>query len=429
MVDRTEFDARLLGRVRGAGARLFQPARLQQIDGAAGAWRVRLACPEGAVELESRLVLDARGRAGATRSRVPIAPTTVAHWTHIPATDRPGETRLEAIERGWLWGTPVPGGGYRVTAFVDPDALKRCGNVANRFRALLAGTTLFADVSSAEFPWPMRTCSATPYLDAESWRPGTLKIGETALALDPLSSSGVEKSMRLALQAAVAANTLLCDPGAADLAREFYESALIASGALHAIWTQEHYERAWPGSGCSFWRDRAQVSNVPAEDEPGVVARFRAACAERQRRSVQRARADARPPSESRDGQLEAAVELSAAIRVVHVPCAVGDRVESRPAIAHPVLEQPVAFLAGYALVPLVGLVPYAHSLGHLLAMWSAHVPPTTAARIAGWLIFHRVLESGDRLPITHNEVLQLGAEDDFDEPGGSSPDHPVIRR
>lgn len=76
-----------------------------------------------------------------------------------------------------------------------------------------------------------------------------LKTGEAALALDPLSSSGVEKSMRLGVQTAVAANTLLLDPAAADVAWDFYESSLVASAADHAVWTRDHYGRAWPGDG------------------------------------------------------------------------------------------------------------------------------------------------------------------------------------
>ena len=98
----------------------------------------------------------------------------------------------------------------------------------------------------------MRTCPATPYLDAEAWRPGVLKIGEAALALDPLSSSGVERSMRLALQAAVAVNTLLCDPGSADLARDYYESSLISSSANHLLWTQG-FARFSPRQMGAFW--------------------------------------------------------------------------------------------------------------------------------------------------------------------------------
>ncbi len=90
-----------------------------------------------------------------------------------------------------------------------------------------------------------------------------LKIGENALALDPLSSSGVEKSMRLALQAAIAANTLLAKPESATLASEYYEASLISSAANHLTWTQDFYDRAWPGNEHSFWRERTSPISFP----------------------------------------------------------------------------------------------------------------------------------------------------------------------
>jgi len=52
----------------------------------------------------------------------------------------------------------------------------------------------------------------------------------------------------------------------------------------------------------------------------------------------------------------------------------------------HPGLEQPVAFLDGHDVVPLVRPASAAVNLGHLIALWSDLVPPSTASRTAEWL-------------------------------------------
>src|SRR5262249_41069223 len=144
---------------------------------------------------------------------------------------------------------------------------------------------LFPAVAQAAFRSPLRSCSATPYLDGESWRPGYVKLGEIALALDPLSSSGVEKSMRLALQAVFVANTLLRAPESGALARGFYESCLLESAAHHSVWSRGYYRKAWPGSCAAFWRDRSGDWPPRRAEEPALLARLREACTRREETS------------------------------------------------------------------------------------------------------------------------------------------------
>ena len=54
----------------------------------------------------------------------------------------------------------------------------------------------------------------------------SIKVGDAALALDPLSSSGVQKAIQSALAGSVVVNTLLQRPGEQALAREFYRENL-----------------------------------------------------------------------------------------------------------------------------------------------------------------------------------------------------------
>jgi flavin-dependent dehydrogenase len=381
VVDRAAFGARLRGEVLARGGQVFRPFDVRHIDGEPGRWRIPVC------DLTARLVLDARGRGGPARTRTPTGPNTLGLCAHTSETRQPTETHLEATAGGWLWGAPLPGGGTRLLAFVDPEAVKG-RRVEDVFRELLGGSRLFAWVRGP-LASPVRSCPATPYLDPEAWRPGVMKVGDTALALDPLSSSGVERAMRLALQAAIAANTLLCDPDSGELVREFYESSLVTAAATHAVWTRDAYARAWPGERHSFWRDRARPAFEGNRRESGLIARFWETCrAERGRESA--AASDTPAPADV----LECRVRVSASVRVAPMACAVGDRVESRPGVTHPALSRPLVFLAGAEVAPLLRLVADARSVGHLVSLWSALMPAEEAARAVGWLRLRGLLET-----------------------------------
>ena len=390
IVDRTEFDARLLEQVRESGAIVFRPAQQRKGEGEAC---VVLTRADEEIEVQAKIVLDARGRSGSARARVRTGPSTVALSTHLGGAHFSAEMRLEATRRAWLWGAPLPGGEYRLLAFVDPSSLKH-GSVTSFFRELLTESVLFGE---AEFRSPVGTCSATPYLDAEAWRPGVLKIGENALALDPLSSSGVEKSMRLALQAAVTANTLLANPESATLAREYYEASLISSAANHFTWTQGFYGRAWPGNEHSFWRERTSPISFPPGDSGSMVSRFQSECAQRQ--AVQTPRALAQVEIDSiatLSTLLDARVKCSTEVRVLELSCVIDDLVQQRQAVSHPMLDRPVAFLAGVELVQLLESAKIAQTIRELVVGWPKEIPTATAFQIAVWLMRHRLLELAD---------------------------------
>ncbi len=398
IVDRGEFDACLLASVRDSGGQTFQPAEPRRIDGEPGAWEVLVSTPTGPVVVATRLILDARGRGGHARTRVPTAPETVALWTHCRGAMVPQETLLEATEQSWLWGAALPCGRYRLMAFVDPGTVKGRGT-EDVFRDLLGRSALFAWARS-EFAAPVRSCSATPFIDQDAWKPGALKLGEAALALDPLSSSGVEKAMRLALQSAVAANTVLRDPTETDFAREFYESSVVSGAAAHAVWTRGSYARAWPGDGFTFWHSRSRPLPASA-GEPAIAARVREASQTEQQLAERGPEPTAatngeRPQAVAVGELMDVQVWLAPLVRFVRVPCVVGDVIEPRLAVTHPALNRPLAFLAGVEIAPLLRVVPGAQSLGHLVALWSSRLPPDVSARLIGWLIVRGLLGTGD---------------------------------
>jgi hypothetical protein len=339
---------------------------------------LQIAGPAGDLVIPARLIVDARGR----RARPPAdgsasGPPTLAAWTHADAGLFPREARVEAIDRAWLWGAPTADGRYRVMAFFDPSSRSREAGLEGLLRGLLADAGLFATAARSRFTSEVLVRAATPYLDPEPWRPGVVRVGERALALDPLSSTGVEKTLRGAIQAAMAIHTALRDPADAELARAFYAGRLADSAARHARWTRAYYRRAWPGPGHAFWRDRAGPDGEAVGDggTPEVAA------------SAHATAVLASMAAGLRFG-------LSADARLVSTPCVVDDRVQPREAIRHPRLDGPVAFLGDIELVPLLRPAIAAGPLpaDRWLALWSDVLPAATAMRLFLWLLRHDLL-------------------------------------
>jgi hypothetical protein len=206
--------------------------------------------------------------------------------------------------------------------------------------------------------------------------------------------------MRLALQAAVAVNTLLRDPESAELARDYYESSLISSSANHLLWTQGFYARAWPSADRSFWRERSRQVETLNDDRSGMANRLRGACEE-----LRTAQADRMRPSVARfeiepdaatnlSSMLDVRIQLSAAIRFIDASCVIDDLIRLHPAVIHPALDRPVAFLAGFAIVPLLDSAIVARTIRELVVGWSDGIPTTAACQIAVWLMRHGLIES-----------------------------------
>jgi flavin-dependent dehydrogenase len=82
IIDRSQFDATQLTLAQHRGVALEQPARLLQLAGAAGNWRVGLQRGNEPVRsVRARFILDASGRHA--RPRIDCAPRLAALWAEV----------------------------------------------------------------------------------------------------------------------------------------------------------------------------------------------------------------------------------------------------------------------------------------------------------------------------------------------------------
>ncbi len=366
-VDRGAFDAILLHRAREAGADVLPPATARRPGCSGAGWEV----PLGDRVLHARFLADATGRRRLLGGRKTLtSPSTLAlHaiWRGGPPPDGT-QTRIDALADGWLWGAHLPGGGFRVMAFVDPETLASEGRDRERlYCRLLATSPLFAElVTSAQLAGRVQACNATSYAVATPIDTSCVKVGEAAFTIDPLSSSGVQTAIQTGLAAAAAVHSVLAPDGDTHAALTYYIDHQRYSVQRHAATAAALYAEHRPHADAAFWRRRsAGIAPVP-------------------------------PPSPSTAplaDLLPRRVRLAPGAAVLDTPCLVGDRIEVRRALTHPALDRPVAFLGGSELAPLLDRLPTAPSLAAAIDSWDRSLPSGHALEIAAWLRRRGLLE------------------------------------
>ncbi|MGY3532296.1 flavin-dependent monooxygenase QhpG [Bradyrhizobium sp. USDA 4452] len=368
LVDRGEFDLRLLERARALGARVHQPAHVleQAWDGAK--WRLTLHADGTSRQLAADFVANASGRhAVSSRRQTKAGASTLAvygYWRGVSARTAPS---IEAGEDVWYWGVPLPDGTYNTLVFVDPETFRsaRGSNLSERFLGLIARSGLMADCRDAELVAPARAIDATPYLSNDCVAPTRIQLGDAALAIDPISSSGVQKAIQTALSGAIVANTLLGRREMTNAALDFYGSQLSDASERHRRWAAEHYRAVAHQCDRPFWWQRSapfdsrESKPLPAFDASALAM---------------------------------TPVELSPELKFVRTPCLRGNFVSLASALHHPRLENPAVFLDGQELAPLLQDLPPGKTPLQIAQFWSNRMPLKSGMAIAGWLVNHGVL-------------------------------------
>jgi hypothetical protein len=251
---------------------------------------------------------------------------------------------------------PLPDGSYNAQAFISPCQARdgRGETLEQRYRALLANSELAQGLSGATLEGAVRAVDATPYLVDEPVTARSIRLGDAAVSLDPISSSGVQKAIQSALAGAIVVNTLLRRMQDAPHAQSFYTDSLARTAARHAQWAGEHYAAAARTRPDDFWTSRASAVVSPAAEmvAPGP----------------------------------EQVVTLSPLARVTDCPCLGEEFVEVKQALVHPALDGPVAYLDRQPLAPLLAALPEAGRITDIAQSWAGRMPLASAMAIASWL-------------------------------------------
>ena len=349
----------------------MQPASASYPRRTRWGWQIRLSGSPGPASVLARFLADATGRTGLLkRRRVRTSPPTLCLdglWTYERANNR--DVHVETRSEGWYWAAPLPGHAVRVMAFIDPDWLRRQrvrrADLDGFYCNLLLKTAILSALKGPSLNGQVTARDATCYFDDAPIDKTFIKVGEAAFAIDPLSSSGVQTALQTALAGSVASNTIL---GGGDVAAaiDFYSDGQRRSVLQHAAWAGRHYSEHRRYRNEAFWRRRA-LQPIKAPPPPSRV---------------------------QTTAEAGETLQLARGVRIVRVPCAVGDRVEMREAVSHPGLSRPIAFLNGADLVPLVReLTSQASPAG---PRPGENISDEVRDSTASWLVRHGVLEAID---------------------------------
>jgi len=373
-VDRGGFDQVLLEAAGASGVAVYQPAQASRPVPEEGGWRIPVRSDGPTREICARFLVDAAGKHAAfSRRRRGVSVPTVAMYGYWYETDlRGSEMRVEAGRSCWYWGAPLPDGSFNAAVFVDAQ---RCAGLVRedldvQYRARLAESHLLRGCIRGVLREPVRICDASTYFDDDPVTPTSIRVGEAAFAIDPLSSQGVQVAMTSAFQAAAVVHTLRCG-GDQEAALEFYRRRQrdVVEG------DQRIAERLYAAHETfredDFWRSRARDALSTPEWTPRI---------------------------EPID--LSAPLMLSFSARVASVPTIEGDFIRRSEALHHPSLEGPVAYLGDIALAPLLRQIGHEQRASRVAEEWSRILPAGHAWRIIEWLWRRRILEPTDSVEI-----------------------------
>ena len=196
---------------------VLQPARATQIsNNHEQGWTLAVKTRSGGgANVKCFFLVDATGRTsilGGARTRSG-APTLAlyAYWqdTAIEGT----ETRVEAGESEWFWGAPLPQGQFNATVFIDSASfalgVAAAGSLDDFYSGLIGRSHLIADCLKGTRTTQVQVCDATCSYVETPCIGNSIKVGEAAFSIDPLSSQGVQTAIGSALHAAAVIHTIL----------------------------------------------------------------------------------------------------------------------------------------------------------------------------------------------------------------------------
>jgi len=265
----------------------------------------------------------------------------------------PRSIRVEAATDAWIWGAPLPDGGYAISVFHDPRGGRSEGDLVSRVARVVARSEILKGARDLRMMDKVTGHDATPTgSEVADQTLRLFRVGDAALTLDPLSSSGVQCALQSAVDCALAIHTLSQNQSTVALVTEFLNRRSSRRAARHTAYAADFYDMANKAFPTLFWLARAS----PAPSPPRVVV----------------------PNWDCR-------IVLGAEAQVRTEPCPVGDRIVARRVVCPPGSAEPVAIVDGVEVAPLFDLIPPDATPGIVVRVWSAIVGEPLALRLFSW--------------------------------------------
>jgi len=346
VVDRRVLHAEVRRRAIEGGVSVIDE-RAETPESTADGWRLQA----GPNAFCARVLVDATGRRGMTRPTRRGAPLIGLHVVYR-GENLPAAARVAAARDGWIWGAPTPDAGYAVSVFEDPRLGKTEGDPAARIKRIVDETGVLDGATNLSRLHAIAASDATPSTASACNGAGLFRVGDAAVAQDPLSSSGVSAALQSAVDAALAIHTLRDESSAGPMVETFLNRRTQRRAARHTGWTAAFYADATVVYPTPFWIARAQPRPAPQRISlPG----------------------------------LDEPIGLGMGVQIQSEPCPVGDHIAMRQVVAPSSAAEPVAFADGIEIAPLFDALARDTTFRRTLTLWSRQVGEARAARLFAW--------------------------------------------
>jgi len=258
LLDRPAFDRGLREDLRLAGVELIE-GRVLNVHRSSMGHRIEV---EGREALIAQFLVEARGRQAPAHGKGPRGPETVSllsRWQGAPGTTA---SAVESLEDGWAWMARRSDGQcyWQWTVDVASAQLPAKAMLLDHCRQRRQGSqwarVFFGSGPESDLQVHARSSTAIlcPTVCGDNW----IRVGDAAMAVDPLSGNGIFQSLSSALQAPAVINTLLRKPERATLAQRFHQQRVQQLFLRFARIGRDFYadEQRWVQQ--PFWQARRQ---------------------------------------------------------------------------------------------------------------------------------------------------------------------------
>ncbi|MDH0733330.1 tryptophan 7-halogenase [Pseudomonas sichuanensis] len=208
--------------------------------------------------LTADFLVEARGRQAplaADRLRGPETVSLLNIWQGSPGAPA---SAVESLDDGWAWMARLEDGRCYWQVTQDAAGLPGKSGLADYCAALRARSMLVAELfdDQALVPAQVHARSSTAILAGECLGQDWIRVGDAAMAVDPLSGNGIFQSLSSALQAPVVINTLLRRPERTALARQFHQQRVEQLFLRFARIGRDFYGQEQGRANRPFWGGR-----------------------------------------------------------------------------------------------------------------------------------------------------------------------------
>lgn len=222
---------------------------------------IEIICSNIKHSISADFLVDSRGRSASAKKtdkiRGPETISLIQHWE-----GKPCETQSSAVsfKDGWAWLAQLADGSRYTQITVDANnpQLKGKENIKAFFFDHLNSLSLASSYyKNAEPKGDIIARSSTAILNQQAITDSYMRVGDAALAVDPLSGNGLFQSLSTALIAPSIINTILNKQDNKDIAKAFYSDRVKHAFMRFARMGRDFYKMESQWIDNDFWLSRS----------------------------------------------------------------------------------------------------------------------------------------------------------------------------